>query len=297
MVPAMPGVRFGVFLPQLRMPFATIETRVRAAEEVGFDSAWLMDHLAAPAATEHDTLEAWTTATALAARTERIRLGHLVLCNPFRHPALLAKMASTLDVISGGRLELGLGWGSVADELRAFGFDDEPPAVRSARLGETLEILELLFTGERVSYHGQHYRLDGAIARPRPVAGRIPIHLGGAGERLTMPLVRRHADWWNCPSYGIARLAELRPLAGTARVSAQHPIGLAPSTAALDEVAAVAAKRFGSWGGLITGTPDQVAAALRAEADLGVELFVVQLSDFGTPETLALFAREVMAQL
>ena len=290
-------MRFGVFLPQLRMSFATIEARARAAEVNGFHSVWLMDHLAAPAATEHDTLEGWTVASALAGRTETIRLGHLVLCNPFRHPALLAKMAATLDVISEGRLELGIGWGSVAEELHRFGFGDEPAAVRAERLAETLTILELLFTGEPVSYPGSHYTLDGAVARPRPVTGRIPIHVGGAGPRLTMPLVRQHADWWNCPSYAVERLAELRPLAGDARVSVQHPVGLAPSSAALPDVEATARKRFGSWGGLLTGTPDQVAAALRAEAALGVELFIVQFSDFGTPETQALFAREVMTQL
>src|SRR5882672_4920693 len=115
----------GLFLPQMRMTFDQVEAKVRAAEELGFHSAWFMDHLAPPAATQHDMLEGWTTASAIAARTSTIRLGHLVLCGPFRHPALLAKMASTLDVISNGRLDLGIGWGSVPDELRRYGFGDE----------------------------------------------------------------------------------------------------------------------------------------------------------------------------
>jgi alkanesulfonate monooxygenase SsuD/methylene tetrahydromethanopterin reductase-like flavin-dependent oxidoreductase (luciferase family) len=289
---------FGVFLPQVRMDFATIEARVLVAEEAGFHSVWFMDHLAPPAAPHLDCLEGWTVASAVAARTSTIRIGHLVLCNPFRHPAVLAKMAATLDVISGGRLELGIGWGSVPAELRAFGVGDEPPATRAARLGETLEIVELLFGGEAVDYAGRFYRLEGATARPRPVNGRLPVHLGGAGVKLTMPLVARHADWWNCPSTAVDRLAELRPLAGErARLSVQHAVGLAATSAARDEVAGVARRRFGGWGGLITGTPDEVVDALQREVDVGAELFVIQFSDFGTPETLRLFASEVMAAL
>ena len=100
------------------MSFERIVERTLAAEAAGFDSVWLMDHLAAPMAPEVDTLEGWTVASALAARTSTIRIGHLVLCDPFRHPALLAKMAASLDVISDGRLELGLGWGSVPRRAR-----------------------------------------------------------------------------------------------------------------------------------------------------------------------------------
>src|SRR5258706_7607672 len=127
---ALVPVPVGVFLPQMRMTFDQIESKVRTAEELGYHAAWFMDHMAPPAAAEHEMLEGWTTVAALAARTSTIHLGHLVLCGPFRHPALLAKMAATLDVISGGRLELGIGWGSVPDELRRYGFGDEPPSVK-----------------------------------------------------------------------------------------------------------------------------------------------------------------------
>ena len=157
---------FGIYLPQLRMSFDRILERTLAAEAAGFDSVWLMDHFTAPAAPEVDTFEGWTVATALAARTSTIRIGHLVLCDPFRHPALLAKMAATLDVISGGRLELGIGWGSVPAELETYGFGPEPPAVRAAKLRETLEILELMFGGEPFDYDGAHYQLRRAIGRP-----------------------------------------------------------------------------------------------------------------------------------
>src|SRR5262245_45041864 len=113
---------FGLFLPQLRMSFDTIVERTLAAEAAGFDSVWLMDHMAPPGMPHHDSFEGWTLASALAARTSTIRIGHLVTCAPFRHPALLAKMAATVDVLSDGRLDLGLGWGSVPAELRTFGF-------------------------------------------------------------------------------------------------------------------------------------------------------------------------------
>src|SRR3954469_22860403 len=99
------------------MSFDVILERTLAAEAAGFDSVWLMDHLAAPAAPDQDTFEGWTLAAALAARTTTIRIGHLVTCDPFRHPAVLAKMAATVDVISGGRLELGIGWGSAGPGL------------------------------------------------------------------------------------------------------------------------------------------------------------------------------------
>ena len=278
---------FGLFLPQLRMDFATILERTLAAEAAGFDSVWLMDHLAAPAANDQDTFEGWTLAAALAARTETIRIGHLVTCDPFRHPALLAKMAATLDVISDGRLELGMGWGSVPDELTAFGIGAGSPRTRATRLRESLEILDLMFAGERFDYDGEHFTLRGAIGRPRPTqTPRPPVHIGGAGPQLTMPIVRDHADWWNCPSYAIDRLDEMIPQIGAARISTQHPVALAPDAASRDQVVSIGERRFGAWGGLIGGTAPEVADALAAEAARGVEGFVVQFTDFGRPETI-----------
>ena len=285
---------FGLFLPQLRMSFATILERTLAAEAAGFDSVWLMDHLVAPAAPEQDTFEGWTLAAALAVRTTTIRIGHLVTCDPFRHPAVLAKMAATVDVLSDGRLELGLGWGSVERELETFGIGAGPPRARAARMRETIEILDLMFAGEPFDHLGDTQQLRGAIGRPRPVQQpRPPLHIGGAGPRLTMPIVRDHADWWNCPTYAVDRLAELRPLAGNARVSVQHPVGLASGPADRDDTVAVAERRFGSWGGLIAGTATEVADAFAAEAATGVEGFVVQLTDFGRSETIQQFMTEV----
>jgi alkanesulfonate monooxygenase SsuD/methylene tetrahydromethanopterin reductase-like flavin-dependent oxidoreductase (luciferase family) len=284
---------FGIYLPQLRMSFDRILERTVAAEEAGFDSLWLMDHFTPPAAPEVDTFEGFTIASALAARTQTIRIGHLVLCDPFRHPALLAKSAATLDVISGGRFDLGIGWGSVPAELEKYGFGPEPPAVRAAKLRESLEITELMFGGEVFDYDGAYYQLRQAIGRPVPIQPHVPIHIGGGGPKLTMPLVERFADWWNCPGYALDRIDDLRPLAGNARISTQHPIGLALDAAARDDAIAQVNKRFGSWGGVIAGTADEVADAMSAEVRRGVEGFVLQFSDFGTPETIRHFMNEV----
>jgi len=276
------------------MSFDRILERTLAAEAAGFDSVWLMDHFNAPMAREIDTFEAWTVATALAAHTSTIRIGHLVLCDPFRHPVLLAKTAASFDVISNGRLELGIGWGSVPDELRTFGFGPQPASIRASRLQETLEIVELMFSGEPFDYAGDHFALHGATGRPVPAQSHVPVHIGGGGPKLTMPLVERFADWWNCPGYALDRLDELRPLAGRARVSVQHPIGLAACAADRDETIAATRRRFGSWGGVIAGTADEVAAALSGEVERGVEGFVCQFSDFGTPATVERFMRDVV---
>jgi alkanesulfonate monooxygenase SsuD/methylene tetrahydromethanopterin reductase-like flavin-dependent oxidoreductase (luciferase family) len=286
--------RFSVFVPQMRMSFPAIIERARAAEAAGFDGISLMDHLAPPGLTSGDMYDVFVTASAIALATERLQICPLVLCASMRHPAVLAKQVVSLDHLSGGRFELGIGWGSVPDELARFDLHDERPAVRSARLAETLEVLELLFTGEPFDYAGRFHTLTGAQQRPVPLHGRVPVVIGGSGPTLTMPLVARHADWWNCPSYDVARLEELLPLAGRARISTQHPIGLAPTTAARADIAASAEKRFGVWGGLIVGTPDEVIRALVDEVKLGVEQFFLPFTDFATPETLALFGREVI---
>ena len=285
---------FWVYLPQMRMSFSTIGERARAAEAAGFDGVALMDHLAPPGLTSADMYDAMTTAAAVAAGTERLKVGHLVLCGSFRHPCVLAKEVVSLDHLSGGRFELGLGWGSVPGELERFGLAAEDSRTRAARLAEILDVLAALFTGEDVDYDGDFYPLRGARQSPRPLAGRVPVVIGGGGPKLTMPLVARHADWWNCPSYAHLRLEELRPLAGKARVSTQHPVGLAAGPGDVERVAEVARRRFGGWGGLITGTAERVAEQLSLLARRGVERFYLQFSDFATAETLERFGAEVI---
>lgn len=285
--------RFGVFLPQLRMSFDELAEKAQLAEALGYDSVWFMDHLMTPAAPELPCLEAWTLASAIAAATSRIRIGHLVLCGGFRPPALLAKMAASLDQISRGRLELGIGWGSLPEELERYGYGRESAADKAARLEETLAILDLLFEGKPVSYRGRFCELRDAICQPTPLQRPLPIHIGGSGERLTLPLAARRGSWWNCPSYGADRLAELAPQARPARISVQHPIGLVREEAQRAEVLRQASRRFGNWGGLRVGNADELVGALSQEVALGAELFVLQFHDFGARESLEAFARDV----
>ncbi len=289
---------FGCFLPQVRIGWPRLRERARVAEEAGFHSVWLVDHLATPADPSLPILEGWTAAAALAEATGRIRIGHLVTCDAFRHPTVLAKMAATLDVISEGRLELGLGWGSVPEELERFGFGSATAAERAARLAETLDVLELMFAGEPFEYRGRYVTCAAAVGRPRPVQQpRPPLHLGGAGRRHTLPLAAARADWWNCPSYAADRFALLRPKASPARASIQRPVGLVTDPDRRDEVDAEARRRFGTWGGLVVGTPEEVAAVLAADHAAGAEGFVLQFHDFGSPRSLEVFATEVAPRL
>ena len=134
----------------------------------GFEGIALMDHLAPPLAEQHYMWEAMALAGWLLARTESLTVGHLVLCDPLRHPTVLARQAATLDHASGGRFELGIGWGSVPDELVTFGVDPVEPRRRVERLGESLEVIRALWTGEPVDYDGEWFHLRGAQQRPAP---------------------------------------------------------------------------------------------------------------------------------
>lgn len=288
----------GVYVPQFRTDVATMVTLARSAEEAGFHSFWVMDHLLTPGAPPCDTLESWTLLTAVACATARIRLGHLVGCAPFRHPALLAKMAATLDQVSAGRLELGLGWGSVESELTAYGFGPASRRERAQALGETLEILDLMFAGAPFDYAGDHFTLKGAYGLPRPVQDRIPVHVGGGGRQLTMPLVRRHADWWNCVGSARDRFDELAPLRGRARISAQYAVGVIAEESDREQVSAAVARRLPSaaWGEPLVGTADELVTSLARERERGVELAILRFHDT-SPDTLAWFGAHVAEPL
>src|SRR5271157_3960688 len=212
-------LEFWLYLPQMRMTIDQMAQRARAAEAAGFVGIAGMDHMAPPGAESAPMFEAMMTSAWLAARTDRLRVGSLVLCDSFRHPAMLAREAVTLDHASGGRFELGLGWGSVVTELEAFAIGSPESATRLGRLKESLEIMRALWRGETFDYEGEHFRLHGAQQRPSPL-GEIPIVIGGAGRR-TMELVAAHADWWNVHIGIIDKLDEMRPLSGNAKCSLQ----------------------------------------------------------------------------
>jgi probable F420-dependent oxidoreductase len=173
------------------------------AEASGFDSVWLSDHLfldwqkyGGPPDNQ-GSLECWTAMSALAAVTDRVRIGSLVLCNDFRNPALLAKMAASLDLLSSGRIDIGIGAGWYEPEYRAAGIDFSSAGVRIHRLSEAVEIIARLLEGDEVTFKGDHYTIDGAVCRPRPVQSpRPPIWIGGKGDRL-LETAARTADGWN----------------------------------------------------------------------------------------------------
>jgi len=290
---------FGVFVPQMASDAASVVATARSAEENGFDSFWIMDHLYAAGAPQMDVLESWILLSTIAANTSTIRLGQLVGCNPFRHPAVVAKMAATLDHVSNGRLDLGLGWGSIEEEFAKFGFEVGSRRERAERLAETIEILRLMFSGEAFDYAGKHFKLENAWGLPRPVQPTIPIHIGGAGKQLTMPLVAEYADWWNCTANARANFTELAPLRGSARISVQYPVGLVHPGDDPEEVLAKTRRRMpaSGWGEPVVGTAEQLLAQLAADQDRGVELFILRFHDRAAARTLELFGREVAEPL
>ena len=167
-------------------------------EELGYDSIWFGDHLTTGGGSR---FEVWTILSALSALTKKIRLGTLVLCNNLRNPALLAKMAATLDIISQGRLEFGIGSGSNQEEHEAYGYPFQKPPIRIARMREGLEIMKKMWTEDRPSFDGKYYHVHNVVCDPKPLQKpHPPITIGGSGENLTLKAVAAYADWWNARS-------------------------------------------------------------------------------------------------
>ena len=304
-------IEFGIYVPQLAFTYDDVLSRARLCEELGFSSFWLYDHLYGPGMPDLPALEGWTLATALLAQTTKLRVGHLVLCATFRHPALLAKMAATLDVISNGRLELGLGSGSYEPEHTESGIPWGTFAERSEILAETLEIVTQMFASEKVTVDGKHFQLRDLPSLPRPVQQpRPPIIVGGIGEKRTLPLVARYADVWNLPTYALDVVDQKRAVLdaeckkigrdpASIRISQEAVLVLAPDDAALAEALPKAERRFGGqgWGlheGNYIGTPATIVERIKERIDQGITYFVFFSYDRATEATLRLFADEVM---
>jgi alkanesulfonate monooxygenase SsuD/methylene tetrahydromethanopterin reductase-like flavin-dependent oxidoreductase (luciferase family) len=280
----------------MRLSFEQLEVHAKNAEAAGFSGMAFMDHFAPPMAETQPMYEALVTATWLAARTERLRMGHLVLCDAFRHPAVLAKQVASIDHASGGRFELGLGWGSVPAEFEMFGVDEQSAGARIRRLDETLQVLRALWSGESVDFDGEFHHLRGAMQRPVPV-GHIPIVIGATGKK-TLELVARHADWWNLQIGNLHRLEELRAQTGDARTSVQQMVCFIPSEKERAEVEAAARRRFSAFGDVIMfGTAPELVDQIGALADRGVERIYTWFTDFAAPATLAAFGSEVIPHL
>ncbi len=287
-------MEFQLFLPQMRMSFDQLVERSRAAEAAGFTGVTGMDHLAPPMAEDQPMYEAMTTTMWLAAHTERISIGSLVLCDAFRHPAMLAKEAVTIDHASKGRFELGIGWGSVPTEFPVFGVGSTEPRARVDRLRESLTIMRALWAGETVDFDGEYLQLQGARQAPAPL-GHIPIVIGGTGPK-TLALVRDFADWWNVHTGALDRVQELKDQVGDAGVSIQQRVSFVPSEADRASVTETTIRRFGQSSAVIASAPELVDHFASLEAQ-GVQRVYVWFCDFAPPETLAAFGEGVIAEL
>ncbi len=220
-------MKAGVVLPQgwmqeyrghdSREAWANTVAVAQAAERMGFESVWLYDHFHTwPAPADVIVFEPFVALSALAALTEKVRLGHIVICTGFRNPALVAKMMATLDVVSDGRAELGIGAGWKQEEWEAFGYDYPSTGERLATLGEHLEIITRMLdstTDERASYEGRRARVRGAVNQPKPLQyPRVPVMVGGNGPNVTWRLAARYADEINLDGLDPAGVAAALPV-------------------------------------------------------------------------------------
>lgn len=277
-------MEYWLFMPQARLSPERIVSMARLAEECGYDGVALIDHLVMPLAEKQPLYEAMTTATWVAAHTTRLKVGHLVLCDALRHPVTLAKQAVTLDHFSGGRFELGIGWGSWPRELTGFGLvEDDVPKERAERLVESVATIKRLWAGEPAE-------IDGPSQSPRPL-GRIPLLVGGVGP-TALRLAREHADWWNITAPRMDRLAEVRDQVAPARVSAHLMIALdrlgdTPGTAL-----ARAKANFPTFPtGIIGGSPAEISEQIAA---LDVERLYVWLAPPLDESAVEAFAQQIL---
>jgi F420-dependent oxidoreductase-like protein len=192
-------MRLGVDISQHQLTWDELLARARYAEDAGFDGAWLFDHFKPLYGDPSGPcMEAWTSMAALAAATTRIRLGVLVTGVTYRPPSILATEVATVDNVSGGRVELGMGAAWFAQEHEELGIDFPPNKERAQRLEEAVQVMKLLMTRDGARFDGEYYRLRGATYNPKPVQKpHPPLWIGASGERLMLPIVGRYADAWH----------------------------------------------------------------------------------------------------
>ena len=308
---------FGVFAPQgwkselvsidgAEAKWAKCVEIAVLAEELGFDSLWVYDHFHnVPRPIHEAVFECWTTLAALSQRTSRIRLGQMVGCNSYRQPSLLAKITSNVDVISGGRLDWGIGAGWYENEYRGYGFEFPAAKDRIGMLRECVEIVRSMWTEDETTYDGRYYKLERANCDPKPLqAGGPPVLIGGGGEQLTLRVVARLADRSN---FG----GKPEQWAHKASVLQQHcrdvgrdydeiektwspEVFIRETEAELVEggTRSLWGEPFESWReGNLVGTPEQVAEKIQEYAALGCTSFMPWCSDYPSDETMRLFAK------
>jgi F420-dependent oxidoreductase-like protein len=313
-------LQFGVLVPQgwtmdlarITDPVEAYETMTRVAqtaEEVGFASAWLVDHFhTTPHPSQEVTFECWTSTAALARDTKTIRIGQMVTCNSYRHPALLAKMASTVDVLSHGRLNVGIGAGWYEHEYRAYGYayPDAPERLRQVR--EAVQIMLAMWQEEEAHFEGAFYQVRGAINQPKGVQQpHIPLLIGGDGEKVTLKLVAQYAEACNVgddPASVKQKLAVLKHHCETLGRDYEH-IHRTSSTFCLlansDEqaLALLPAERKARLGDAVQtaliGSPETIRQRLAAYEEAGVQELVLRFADGTNLEALRRFAKEFIA--
>jgi F420-dependent oxidoreductase-like protein len=313
-------VVFGAFMPQgWKMELASVDGASAKwdkaveiavlAEDLGYDSIWVYDHFHNVPRPAHEAVfECWTTTAAISQRTSRIRLGQMVGCNSYRNPGVLAKITSTVDVISGGRLDWGIGAGWYENEYRGYGFEFPQPKDRIGMLRETVEIVKSMWTQPETTFHGAYYDLSRANCDPKPVQEpHPPVWIGGGGEQLTLRVVARHAD---CSNFGgqpdqwahkravlQAHCAEVGRDEDTIRKTWSPEVFIRGTER---EVEAAGSRSL--WGepvdswraGNLVGTPEQVCDKIQTYVGLGCRGFIPWCSDYPDTETLTLFANEVI---
>jgi F420-dependent oxidoreductase-like protein len=322
----MAGVGFGMFVPQgWKMELAGIgdpqakwakcKEVALAAEGAGYDSIWVYDHFHnVPRPAGEAVFECWTTMAALAEATSRVRLGQMVGCALYRPPGLLAKITSNVDVISGGRLEWGIGAGWYRNEFAGYGYEFPEPKERIGRMGETVEIVTSMWAQKETTYEGRYYKLDRAQCDPKPLQEpRPPVWIGGGGEQLTLRVVARLADranWGGKPDEW-AHKREVLKQHCQAVGRDEEEIGKTWSPEVLvretdaeirdlhhaGRIGSLWGEPFDSWAaGNLVGTPEQVSEKVARYVELGCSYFVPWCSDYPEMTTLELFAQQVMPE-
>ena len=312
-------ITFGAFVPQgWKTELVSIEGAeakwakavevAEAAEALGYDSLWVYDHFHNVPVPAHETVfECWTTLAALSQRTSRVRLGQMVGCASYRNPGLLAKIASNIDVISGGRLDWGIGAGWYEHEYRAYGYDFPAAKDRIAMLRETVEIVRSMWTEPDTTYAGKHFTLNGAQCDPKPLQDpHPPILIGGGGEQLTLRVVARLADRANFGGNPdeFAHKCEVleRHCDAVGRDYDEIEKTWSPEIHVREteaEVRAIGGSTFGepfdSWqAGNLVGTPQQVVDKIGAYREMGVSSIIAWNRDYPSTDTLTLVGEQVI---
>ena len=285
-------------------------TRVaREAETLGFHSIWLYDHFhTVPVPTQEITFECWISTAALARDTQRVRIGQIVTCNGYRNPALLAKMASTVDALSHGRLNLGIGAGWYEHEYRAYGFPYPDRGERLRRLHEAVQIILAMWTQDEATFEGQYYQVRGAINQPKGVQKpHIPLLIGGGGEKVTLRMVAQYGDACNVGGdiatikHKFAVLKRHCDELGRDYNSIRRTILIDDCAIADTEEAAIAKLTPEDRNNLdefrqeaLVGTPAMIRQRLAEYEEAGVQEIIIRFVDATKLESIRLFARECM---